>query len=120
MAVLIVSLVLCCLYCMLVVHQIMSSTNLSFPIIPSVVATAESTTPKPECVVDGECSDALACIQQRCQDPCIVYDNCAPNAECHVIRHRAVCSCPDGFRGNANIQCFVGKSSHVFYTLHMI
>ena len=64
--------------------------------------------PRPECVVDEDCSDRQACIQQRCQDPCALYDNCAPNAECYVTRHRPVCSCPDGYVGNPNIQCFVG------------
>lgn len=71
--------------------------------------TVELTTPPPECRVDEECSDALACVAQQCKNPCAIYDNCAPNAECHVTRHRPVCSCPDGFVGNPNIQCLVGK-----------
>lgn len=75
-------------------------------------AAVEVPTPQPECIVHGECSDNLACIEQRCQDPCAVYDNCAPNAECHVTHHRAVCSCPDGYVGNPYIQCLVGKISH--------
>ncbi|KAK8736183.1 hypothetical protein OTU49_004861, partial [Cherax quadricarinatus] len=67
----------------------------------------EVSTPQPECLEDERCSDTLACINEHCQDPCALYDNCAPNAECHVIRHRAVCSCPDGYIGNPNIQCLV-------------
>ncbi|KAK7075251.1 hypothetical protein SK128_022665 [Halocaridina rubra] len=67
----------------------------------------EPDTPKPECFVDDECSDSLACIELQCQDPCALYENCAPNAVCHVTRHRPVCSCPDGYVGNPNIQCIV-------------
>lgn len=82
-------------------------------------AAVNVTIPKPECHVHDECSDVLACIEQRCQNPCAVYDNCAHNAECYVTRHRAVCSCADGYIGDPNIQCLVGKIiTHYLIMLH--
>ncbi|XP_047739045.1 uncharacterized protein LOC108675679 isoform X3 [Hyalella azteca] len=62
---------------------------------------------EPECRVNDDCSNELACIELRCQNPCALYDNCASNAECFVNQHRPVCSCPDGYQGNPNVFCFI-------------
>lgn len=74
---------------------------------------------EPQCRVDDDCSDSLACIAQQCQNPCALYDNCASNAECYVTSHRPVCSCPDGFLGNPNVFCFIGepKKLLVFFVM---
>ena len=69
----------------------------------------EISTPEPECRVHEDCADFQACIEQQCQSPCAVYDVCARNAECYVTSHRAVCSCPDGYVGDPNIECIVCK-----------
>ncbi|ETN60100.1 dumpy [Anopheles darlingi] len=58
---------------------------------------------RPECVSNGDCQKSLACINNRCKDPCPGV--CGRNAECGVVNHTPVCSCPDGMRGNAFEQC---------------
>lgn len=40
----------------------------------------------------------LACIHERCQDPC--PGSCGYNAECHVISHVPRCMCLSGFEGD--------------------
>ena len=47
---------------------------------------------RPECLVNSECSQNLACIDQRCASPCRP-GICGLNAECNVINHNAICSC---------------------------
>jgi len=65
---------------------------------------------RPECISNSECANHLACINQKCKNPC--SGSCASNAECHVISHTPHCSCPVGFTGDPNILCsaIVGKS----------
>lgn len=58
---------------------------------------------KPECTVDNECSDDLACISTKCVDPC--PGACGINSLCEVNTHRPVCFCPAGFMGNPYIRC---------------
>lgn len=60
---------------------------------------------KPECVSNAECSNHLACINQKCKDPCPGL--CGVNAECRVISHSAVCTCITGFIGDPFTQCRV-------------
>ncbi|XP_076233117.1 uncharacterized protein LOC143178381 [Calliopsis andreniformis] len=55
-----------------------------------------------ECESDSECPNHLACSASfRCESPC----KCGTNAECKVINHRAICSCPKNWLGNALIAC---------------
>lgn len=58
---------------------------------------------RPECVSNNECSQQLACINKKCQNPCI--QACGSNAECRVVSHTAACVCPEGYTGDAAIQC---------------
>lgn len=60
---------------------------------------------RPECVSNSECPNYLACLNQKCKDPCPGV--CAPNAECHVISHTPICSCTPGYTGNPMAQCNV-------------
>lgn len=53
--------------------------------------------------IDNDCDIRKACIQNKCQDPCI--GTCGINALCNVERHVPVCSCPDGWIGNAFVRC---------------
>ncbi|KAI1292053.1 Latent-transforming growth factor beta-binding protein 4 [Halotydeus destructor] len=57
------------------------------------------------CRTDDTCPYAMACVNRRCQDPCSVFGACGRNALCRSENHRAVCSCPPEFRGNANTVC---------------
>lgn len=58
---------------------------------------------KPECISNSECSTHLACISQKCRDPC--PGSCGPNSECRVISHTPMCVCSYGFVGDPFIQC---------------
>ena len=58
---------------------------------------------RPECINNNECSNQLACIKQKCKNPCI--DSCGSNADCHVINHVAICVCQSGYTGDPFIQC---------------
>ncbi len=60
--------------------------------------------PRPECTTDPECLLHLACIQQRCQDPCSTH-RCGTNALCKVANHRAYCVCQRGFEGDPQRVC---------------
>ena len=51
---------------------------------------------RPECTVDEECPQVLACQAEHCVDPC----DCAANAQCIVRSHRARCQCVQGYTGD--------------------
>ena len=57
-----------------------------------------------ECFTDSECPDNKACIDYSCQNPCTGKE-CGPSAICAARRHIAVCTCPDGTRGDALYNC---------------
>ena len=57
------------------------------------------TAPRPECTTDPECPDHLACIREKCLNPCST-STCGVNAECSVTRHRALCVCRPGYEGD--------------------
>lgn len=58
---------------------------------------------RPECVSNSECANQLACMNQKCRNPC--EGICGLNAECRVISHTPNCVCIDGYVGNAFAQC---------------
>ena len=58
---------------------------------------------RPECVLSAECLSQLACINQKCQDPC--PGSCGYNANCHVLNHIPVCLCNEGHTGDPFTQC---------------
>ena len=60
--------------------------------------------PRPECTTDYECPKHLACIREKCQDPCQTH-TCGINAECMVRNHRALCVCLSGFVGDPFTIC---------------
>lgn len=57
---------------------------------------------RPECTVNSDCSLTLACKNQKCVPPCPA---CGTGADCRVISHSAICSCPPGFEGDPFYQC---------------
>lgn len=59
---------------------------------------------RPECVVNSECNSNLACINQKCKDPC--PGTCGTNAQCKVIHHSPICSCGNDFTGDPFVHCF--------------
>lgn len=58
---------------------------------------------RPECVSNSECSSHLACMNQRCQDPC--PNSCGVNAICRVVSHTPMCVCDTGYTGDPFTQC---------------
>lgn len=58
---------------------------------------------RPECVSNAECASNLACIRQKCQDPCA--GACGANSECRVVSHTPNCICSVGFTGDPFTQC---------------
>lgn len=58
---------------------------------------------RPECVINSDCQSHLACILEKCREPCI--GSCGLDADCKVINHTPVCSCPDGFTGDPFTRC---------------
>lgn len=58
---------------------------------------------RPECILNTECAQNLACVRQKCIDPC--PGTCGSNAICEVHNHVAMCHCPAGMTGNAFVQC---------------
>lgn len=59
---------------------------------------------RPECVVSAECPTSLACIDQRCKNPC--PGPCGIGAECNVIRHSPICACRQRYTGDPFSRCF--------------
>lgn len=58
---------------------------------------------RPECISNSDCANNLACINQKCRDPC--PGSCGQNAECRVISHTPNCACLSGFTGDPFVQC---------------
>lgn len=69
--------------------------------LPNYLGTAPNC--RPECVLNSECSGQLACINQKCIDPC--PGSCGFEARCHVNNHVPICTCNDGYVGDPFIQC---------------
>lgn len=59
---------------------------------------------RPECVVNSECVQTRACINQKCVDPC--PGTCGINAQCQVINHSPICTCRPGNTGNPFTRCY--------------
>lgn len=60
---------------------------------------------RPECVLNPECPRDKACLRNKCRDPC--PGTCGQNAQCDVVNHIPVCSCPQGYTGDPFTNCRV-------------
>ena len=58
---------------------------------------------QPECTNDAGCPLQQACIGQKCRDPC--PGSCGVGAECFVVNHAPICTCPVGYTGDPMTQC---------------
>ena len=63
---------------------------------------------RPECVSHAECAASLACINQKCKNPCVGL--CGVNAQCRVINHNPRCNCLPGYDGDPYRSCTVSRS----------
>lgn len=59
--------------------------------------------PLNECTTSESCATNLACVNQRCIDPC--PNSCGRGAVCNVVNRSPICTCPTGF-GDPLIMCF--------------
>lgn len=57
-----------------------------------------------ECEIDSDCDTRKACTLNKCQEVC--NGACGINALCTAERHVPVCTCPDGYIGNAFVRCY--------------
>lgn len=60
-----------------------------------------------ECYSDDDCGQERTCIDRICINPC--DNSCGLGALCRVINHKAICSCPRGYTGDATIRCIPRK-----------
>ena len=58
---------------------------------------------KPECIVNAECPNDKACLNQHCRDPCPGV--CGVNAKCYVTNHYPNCKCDPSYTGDAFVAC---------------
>lgn len=72
---------------------------------------------RPECVVSSECSSNLACINQKCRNPC--PGPCGIAAECNVIHHSPICACRAKYTGDPFTRCFPMPGESAPCNLHL-
>ncbi|XP_070504561.1 neurogenic locus notch homolog protein 3 isoform X3 [Chironomus tepperi] len=75
---------------------------------PGYTGNALRSCQRGECLANEECPDNRACINYACVDPCI--GKCGLNAVCSPKNHLAVCTCPNGFSGDAKVSCRQSKA----------
>ena len=68
------------------------------------------------CASNSDCPDYTACENRKCINPCAEKDPCARNAYCKVIRHKPVCTCPDGYIGDPTTSCELRKYTFLDFT----
>lgn len=73
---------------------------------------------KPECVVNSECPQNRACYKHKCTDPC--PGTCGVEANCRVINHNPLCSCPQGTTGDPFSRCFTQTGNYFRIPLHFL
>lgn len=61
-----------------------------------------------ECDVDSNCDMEKSCKSNKCVNPCLEPGACGINAMCRSVQHKAKCSCPSGYYGNALVECKQG------------
>ena len=71
---------------------------------------------RPECTIHSDCASHLACVGQKCVDPC--PGSCGQNADCRVYNHNPVCSCRRGYTGDAYALCTPIPRKCVAFRLH--
>lgn len=60
---------------------------------------------RPECTISSECPSNLACIREKCLDPC--PGSCGIAAQCNVFNHIPICTCLEGYTGDPFTSCIL-------------
>lgn len=63
---------------------------------------------RPECVVSAECPLTQACLMSKCRDPC--PGTCGHLANCKVVNHSPICTCPPHHIGDPFRSCYPGNN----------
>ena len=58
---------------------------------------------QPECTINAQCDFDKSCQNLKCIDPC--PGTCGRGAECTVVNHNPLCTCPRGYTGDAFTRC---------------
>ena len=61
------------------------------------------------CDNNDDCPGHAACRNRLCINPCAEDNPCSQTANCKVIMHGPVCTCPDGYAGSPEIDCKLRK-----------
>lgn len=69
---------------------------------------------RPECTTNSECPRNLACLNERCRDPC--PGTCGSYATCTVNNHQSICRCLDQYTGDPFLACSPIPSKKHFLT----
>ena len=70
--------------------------------LPTYIGTPPNC--RPECSINAECSSNRVCMRQKCQTPCPY--SCGAGAQCNVINHTPICTCPEGYTGDPFSNCY--------------
>lgn len=66
---------------------------------------------RPECIISAECSLTQACLNEKCRDPC--PGTCGINANCQVVNHNPICSCPVSYTGDPFTRCIEKRKNYI-------
>ncbi len=58
---------------------------------------------RPECTLNSECPRNLACINDKCKDPC--PGSCGSYTTCTVNNHQPICTCYEQYTGDPFSSC---------------
>lgn len=58
---------------------------------------------RPECTINPDCPSNLACIREKCENPCL--GSCGFGAQCNVVNHIPICICSEGLTGDPFVSC---------------
>lgn len=67
---------------------------------------------RPECIIHADCPTKLACVQNKCRDPCA--GSCGFNTHCTVVNHQPVCACLPGYQGDPFSGCNPVKGNAIY------
>lgn len=65
--------------------------------------------------MNSECPFNAACINNKCSNPCLGI--CGIDAECSVVNHYPICSCPPHLKGDPLSRCDVTPDCKTSYVL---
>lgn len=78
---------------------------------------------KPDCTEDRQCSPNFACINARCQDPCLVANMCSDEQICRVFPteyiRTIICECPKDSYTDENGNCIKHGKKLIFFKFEL-